>query len=157
MPLVLEIQHLLGVAFAAIGPDSAEPDWPPQPDRVFSALVAAWAARGELDDGRAALNWLEQQEPPLIEASDCAVRPVPDVFVPPDDFELSDDVLEAKWYRDFLAIGKRPPKKGGYRNAWKQAVSVYPEYRERKERRFPAALPHDAVVRLVWPDASDAP
>lgn len=42
MTLVLEIDHLLGVAFAAGNQASDVPDWPPQPDCVFSALVASW-------------------------------------------------------------------------------------------------------------------
>ncbi|HEY2540043.1 MAG TPA: type I-U CRISPR-associated protein Csb2, partial [Stellaceae bacterium] len=45
MTLVLEIEHLLGVAFAARSQASDVPDWPPQPDRAYSALVATWAAR----------------------------------------------------------------------------------------------------------------
>ena len=52
MTLVLEIEHLLGVAFAARNQASDVPDWPPQPDRVFSALVASWGARGERIDER---------------------------------------------------------------------------------------------------------
>jgi len=47
MTLVLEFEYLSGVSFAAVGPDSDVPDWPPQPDRIFSALVASWAARGQ--------------------------------------------------------------------------------------------------------------
>ena len=46
MSLVLEVEYLSGVSFAAIAPDSPVPDWPPQPDRICSALVATWAARG---------------------------------------------------------------------------------------------------------------
>jgi CRISPR-associated protein Csb2 len=124
MPLVLEIEYLLGVAFAARGPDSAEPDWPPQPDRVFSALVAAWAARGEAPEERAALEWLERQPPPLIEASDAVARPAPSSFVPPND---------------------------------KLKIAGNPSWRTRQPRRFPAAVPHDPVVRLVWPHAETPP
>lgn len=124
MPLVLEIEYLLGVAFAARGPESAEPDWPPQPDRVFSALVAAWAARGNAPEERAALEWLERQPPPLIEASDFAARPAPSSYVPPND---------------------------------KSMITASPYWRKRQPRRFPAALPHDPVVRLVWPDAEEQP
>ena len=124
MPLVLEIEYLLGIAFAAQGPDSADPDWPPQPDRVFSALVAAWAARGEAPDERAALEWLERQPAPLIEASDAAARPALTSFVPPND---------------------------------KLQITANPAWRTRQPRRFPAALPHDPIVRLIWPEAPDAP
>ncbi len=124
MPLVLEIEHLLGVAFAAQEPDSGSPDWPPQPDRVFSALVAAWAARGERTDEREALEWLEQQAPPDIAASPAAARPAPSSFVPPND---------------------------------KLQVSANPAWRTRQPRRFPAALPLDPVVRMVWREAEGAP
>ena len=56
MSLVLEIEYLSGISFAAIGPDSEIPDWPPQPDRIFSALVATWAARGQDSEEAAALE-----------------------------------------------------------------------------------------------------
>ena len=59
MTLLLEIEHLLGVAFAAVSQASELPDWPPQPDRVFSALVAAWGLRGECEGERRVLEWLE--------------------------------------------------------------------------------------------------
>jgi len=129
VPLVLEIEHLLGVAFAAQGPDSAAPDWPPQPDRVFSALVAAWAARGGKPDEREALKWLERQPPPAIEASAAYARPAPTTFVPPNDPETR-------------SAGDK---------------TVLPALRRRQPRRFPAALPEDPTVRLVWAGAEAAP
>lgn len=86
MALVLEIEHLSGVCFASLGPDGDEPDWPIQPDRVFSALIAAWATRGQDPGERAALIWLEARPmPPLIEAADAAPRTAPTVYVPPND------------------------------------------------------------------------
>lgn len=124
MPLVLEIEHLLGTAYAAIGRDTAEPDWPPQPDRVFSALVAAWAARGERAEERAALEWLEAQDPPKLAASGHTIRPAPASFVPPND---------------------------------KMHATASPAWRFRQPRRFPAALPEDPTVRLVWDAADEAP
>ena len=124
MPLVLEIEYLTGVAYAARGPDSGAPDWPPQPDRVFSALVAAWAARGAAADERAALEWLERQPAPEIEAAPAAARPAPLSFVPPND---------------------------------RLQRTANPAWRTRQPRRFPAALPQDPVVRLIWSEAEDAP
>ncbi len=85
MALVLEIEHLTGVARAARGPDSGAPDWPPQPDRVFSALVATWAMHDKQPREKVALEWLEAQEPPLIQASSFAERTAPVSFVPPND------------------------------------------------------------------------
>lgn len=52
--------------------DSAEPEWPPSPLRVFQAMVAAAAARwGErelLATAASAFKWLEQLSPPEIYA-----------------------------------------------------------------------------------------
>jgi CRISPR-associated protein Csb2 len=85
MTLVLEIEYLTGVAFAAHSPGNHIPDWPPQPDRVFSALVATWGARGEQDSEAEALKWLEKQPVPRIAASQAEPRTAPVSFVPPND------------------------------------------------------------------------
>lgn len=125
MTLVLEIEHLTGVAFAALGPDSDLPDWPPQPDRVFSALVASWGARGQRATEARALEWLEVQPAPRIVASGHIARTAPVRFVPPND-----------------------PKSGTAGNP-----AVVPALRSRQPRRFPAARPFDPLVRYVWPGA----
>lgn len=129
MTLVLEIEYLAGVCFAAIGPDSPEPDWPPQPDRIFSALVATWAAHGEEPRETEALEWLERLPPPLLAASEAAPRTAATVYVPPND-----------------------PRSDKQKNA----RGVLPSWRSRQPRRFPATRPLDPVVRLLWPDARPA-
>jgi CRISPR-associated protein Csb2 len=126
MTLVLEIEHLLGVAFAARSQASDVPDWPLQPDRIFSALVAAWGARGERDEERLALEWLEGQSAPEIIASDGFPRTAPTVFVPPND----------------PATGRVADR------------SVMPSLRRRQPRRFPAYRPHSSVAGLVWRDVT---
>lgn len=123
MTLVLEVEYLSGVSFAAIGPDSEAPDWPPQPDRMFSALVAAWAARGQDKREAEALRWLEKLPVPRLLASNAEPRTGALVFVPPND----------------------PSSKRA-----KTAKGVLPSLRNRQPRRFPAARPHDAIVRLLW-------
>lgn len=152
MTLVLEIEHLLGVSFAAREPGNDAPDWPPQPDRVFSALVASWGARGECDGERAALEWLERQPAPEIVASSGRPRTAATVFVPPGDFAVPADALNSRWFQ-FLERGIRPPKAGGYEKAWKDTLGVVPSYRMRAARRFSAFRPEDPVVSLVWPAA----
>ena len=124
MSLVLEVEFLTGVCRAAREPGDDTPDWPPQLDRVFSALVSAWAARGELSEERHALEWLEEQPPPEIRASVSSTRTTPDVFVPPND-------------------AKRSRTTGKY-------VRVLPDRRLRQARRFPVARPDDPVVEFVW-------
>ena len=125
MGLLLEIEFLTGVCRAAREPGDDTPDWPPQPDRVFSALVSAWAARGERPEERAALEWLETQPPPVIHASDHTSRTAPDVFVPPNDPRAS--------------------------RAAKTYMRVMPDGRPRQPRRFPVARPDDPHMALVWP------
>lgn len=129
MTLVLDIDHLLGVAFAARDQSSDAPDWPPQPDRVFSALVAAWGARAERDGERRALEWLEAQQAPEIVASGGHRRTAPIVFVPPND-----------------------PEGGRMGNE-----AVMPTLRRRQARRFPAFRPDDPVVSLVWREVAPDP
>lgn len=130
MTLVLEIDYLAGVCFAAIGPDSPEPDWPPQPDRIFSALVATWAARGKQEAERRALEWLEQQSVPELQYAEGLARTPATVFVPPND--------------------PRSDKK-------KHAKGVIPTLRSRQPRRFPAMRLNRQSdswhVRLSWPHA----
>jgi len=129
MNLVLEIEYLTGVCRAARGLGNPLPDWPPQPDRVFSALVSAWGVRGEDAFERKALEWLEMQPVPVIDASACTARSAPDVFVPPNDPESS--------------------------KTEKKYIRVLPEHRLRQPRRFPAARPHDPNVEITWPEVPD--
>lgn len=124
--LVLEIDYLLGVAFATSGPHADQPDWPPQPPRVFSALVASWAARGQRPEETAALKWLEEQRTPRIVASGHVARSAPVRFVPPNDAQS----------------GRSGDK------------AVLPSLRSRQPRRFPATRPFDSKVRLHWPDTA---
>ena len=124
MSLILEIEFLAGVCRATHSPASDRPDWPPQPDRVFSALVAAWAARGEQDIEREALEWLEAQPAPTIHAGGHTARTAPAVFVPPNDHRAS---KTAETY-----------------------LKVMPMTRPRQPRRFPVAHLEDPVMAMVW-------
>src|SRR3954452_22928036 len=126
MTLDLEIEYLLGTAFAAQGEGTPAPDWPPQPDRVFSALVASWAARGERPGERHALEWLEVQPCPELAASGGCARTAPIAFVPPND-------AESARVADPL---------------------VMPALRRRQRRRFPAYRPDDPIVSLIWRQAT---
>lgn len=88
--LTLEIEWLLGIYFGARSPADRTPDWPPQPDRVFSALTASWGAHGSRPEETAALEWLEQQQPPTVEAVEHEPRSSATVFVPPNDAGAND-------------------------------------------------------------------
>ena len=156
MTLILEVEYLSGVSFAAIGPDSEAPDWPPQPDRMFSALVAAWAGRGQDKREAEALRWLEKLPVPRLLASDAEPRTTPTVYVPPNDYETPKRELhKPKWYREFLSKGISPTKDADIK-PWHRAWSVIPTQRKRlslKERSFPAVRPRDPIIHLCWRDA----
>lgn len=124
MTLALEVEYLTGISYASAGMGSDAPDWPPQPDRIFSALVATWAARGRSQNEADALEWLERLPPPLLLASDFSPRTSHVSFVPPNDASSA---------------------KG------KHTAEVFPGMRRRRSRSFPAACPVDPVVHLFWP------
>jgi CRISPR-associated protein Csb2 len=76
-----------GRYYAAAADDPRQPEWPPHPSRVFSALVAAAYAGGRKPsaDERFALQWLEAAPPPDIYCPAADLRPAPDSFVPVND------------------------------------------------------------------------
>lgn len=85
MSLILELELLTGT-FRACLPDGTGAEWPPHPERLFSALVQAWGDGGKHRDEEQALRWLEALPPPRIEAAvDVAERDAPIVYVPPND------------------------------------------------------------------------
>ena len=59
MKLVLEIEFLMGRYVATSSYEYDTPEWPPHPDRVFSALVAAYKETDLGQPERDALEWLE--------------------------------------------------------------------------------------------------
>ncbi|WP_299439706.1 type I-U CRISPR-associated protein Csb2 [uncultured Rhodospira sp.] len=155
--LVLEIEYLTGVVRAANDRGDGA-DWPPQPDRLFSALTASWAARGERPEERKALEWLEMREPPSLRYCNATERAVVPVFVPPNDFETKSphDLADPAWLAA-LKAGK------GLSSAHKKdradSLGVVPEFRavgSKQPRRFPASLPPDPTVRFVWSEDPDA-
>ncbi len=88
--LVLAWEYLTGRAVARNyvgGPGGKDVEWPPEPDRVFQALTAAWGGLGSPEAGKDALQWLENQDPPEIWAEDALpskMGAVP-VYVPVND------------------------------------------------------------------------
>ena len=103
------------------------------------------------------MEWLEELPAPHVLASDAKSRTTATAYVPPNDYETPNGELgKLKRFRDFLSRGIAPPEKGGHKKLWLQAWNVMPNQRKRsglKERSFPAARPHDPIVRLLWPEA----
>jgi CRISPR-associated protein Csb2 len=91
--LALRIEYLTGRCVATSYNDRNRAEWPPHPARVMSALVATWADSDERDENeRAALDWLAEQAPPLIAASEAFYRRVVPHFVPVNDTSVLSNV-----------------------------------------------------------------
>lgn len=67
--LAFEVEYLLGRVYAGDFRDRSEPEWPPHPARLFSALTAACHETRMGDSVRNALLWLEKMGAPSISAS----------------------------------------------------------------------------------------
>jgi len=128
--LTIEVEFLMGRATISQWEDRTQAEWPPHPQRLFSALVAA---HGELDrgeDSERALRWLERLPAPEINVDlHPSLRTSPSYFVPVND----EAVKVEKARSDFRHVLDR---------------------RNRQERFFPAVVPNDPVVAFQWPAAS---
>jgi CRISPR-associated protein Csb2 len=83
--LAIEVELLLGRYSATDYRDRDQPEWPPHPGRLFSALVAGAGQAGLGESARAALLWLEAQPPPQLSATDAAPQSAVTAFVPVND------------------------------------------------------------------------
>lgn len=123
----LGIEYLNGWAMATHPADRERAEWPPHPDRVFMALVAACMETDGGEDELKALEWMEGLGPPTILHSEATPRTSVTTFVPVND-------------------ERSPIKKG---KALMPAGSM-PIGRDRQARQFPAAIPDSPRVHLVW-------
>lgn len=180
MVLAIQVEFLTGRFVAAAHYDRSEPEWPPHPARLFSALVAAWADSDLPDPGeRAALVWLEGQPTPAIAASQHSSRSVVEHYVPDNDPHL----IEVEAYRkryvklgDDLRLrdeakaqsGTDPDSRASARalarlaktrdvtamvsagRSSAAALELLPERRGRQPRTFPSVTPFDPVVTYLW-------
>jgi CRISPR-associated protein Csb2 len=110
-----------------------EPEWPPHPDRLFMALVAAWGESGEDTDGKAALRWLESLGPPAL--------------------RVSMEFWKRTSYTTYVPVNDHcsPISKKGKTET---PLGSLPFGRARNSRYFPAIFPDDPTFYLVWPAVS---
>ena len=134
----LGIRYLNGWSMAAAdGARKEQAEWPPHPDRVFMALAAAWFETGEDSAEGEALRWLETLPPPAIAASDATTRAAVASYVPVND----------------AGVGRKMPTSGDLGKLRDAGLAVLPEYRLRRPRGFPVAIPRDPTVHLIWSEA----
>ena len=125
---VVRVTYLTGRVYSAVfddGDEKIEPEWPPHPSRLFSALVAAWGDTGEEQDLKPALEWIERQTAPTIYAGTVTARKLVRAFVPVND-RLNKQMCDT--------------------------VNL-PEERWRKARAFPSATLSHPEVYFVWNEA----
>jgi CRISPR-associated protein Csb2 len=125
----------MGRAVASDVADREATEWPPHPDRVFQALVDAWATHGGDPAEHLALEWLETLDPPALAVPDDEHvvwgGATPTVFVPTNDISGP----------------------SGRRQYGDNHLHLLPAHRTRKPRTFPATVVGEAVCALVWPQA----
>lgn len=85
--LQLQIGFPAGRYCAASHSNPREPEWPPHPSRIYSALVAgAYGQTGQLaEPERLALDRLAMAGPPALSFPDADTTPAPDNYVPVND------------------------------------------------------------------------
>ena len=140
----ITVEYLSGVAYldgrAAGRPGRVE--WPPHPDRLFMALVAAWG-RADCDASeRRALEWLERQDPPAIAASDGQVRPTLTVYSPVND--RLPDTKELRKHVPMVSPDHRA-----------RHVIDFLQTARNKERQVASVVPRSPRVSYLW--ETDAP
>src|SRR5437762_4887218 len=107
MHLLLTIRWLDSRYHGLLGREGP-PEWPPSPYRLFQALVAGVARRGELESTPGeALGWLQTLEPPIIVAPRTRPGQVVTRFVPNNDGDKKpnrQDRLTSKTSRPTLML-----------------------------------------------------
>ena len=136
----LGVRYLLGRVVATHPASRERVEWPPHPDRVFMALVAAYAETGQDEQEKMALQWLESLSPPELVAGDFLERSAVTAYVPVNDSAAP----RMKAGNDLSAD---QPARG--------RPALLPESRPRQPRQFPTAslLDPNETVYLRWHDS----
>ena len=77
----IEVEYLTGRTVATNRELRSEAEWPPHPQRLFAALVAAYKECDLGEDVRAALEWLESLPAPSLAVSEASRRLCPETCV----------------------------------------------------------------------------
>lgn len=140
--LAIEVAFLTGRYVATAYNNRLEPEWPPHPARLFSALVAThFSTDAPSPEERAALLWLETLEAPSIRASDASARDVATVFVPVNDVAMTNVDAEAASL-DEARIALEAARASGVAKAIKAATSQA----KKAENRLSAAIARSVGV-----------
>ena len=176
----IEVNFLTGRYIATAYNNRREGEWPPHPARLFSAMVDAWADRDEREPQESrTLEWLEEQGPPAIAASEAGHRRVVSHFVPVNDVAVIGAAWQERRYQRIRQLeseldqamalsGEQSRKTQGIRTRLMKsrdvesqvtkagttnpstALAMFPEQRVRQERFFPSVSPVIPRVTYLW-------
>lgn len=140
--LAIKVEYLTGVCMATRynDPSRSTAEWPPHPDRLYSALVAAADPQDCDNERAAALRWLAKQGAPQLAVSQAQRREAPEVHMPTNPHE--DEVWQM-------------PRKGKARAPQKSfdLKTLLPVHRKKAALPIPAVIPDDPTVYFIWPTA----
>jgi CRISPR-associated protein Csb2 len=159
--LALKVEYLTGVCMATAhdDPHRSTPEWPPHPDRLYSALVAAAATLPEESEdclpshAKDALSWLAEQcwsdaevIGPELHASDAYRRLAPDVHMPsnPDPTEIPVSLEVSDRAKD--PVKAKREKEKSIRN-------ILPVFRKKTALPIPAVVPEEPTMYFIWKNA----
>jgi CRISPR-associated protein Csb2 len=159
--IALKVEYLTGVCMATKhdDPSRSTPEWPPHPDRLYSALVAAAATLPDASEGRLperavqALTWLAAQNwadgkvvAPELYAPEARRRLAPEVHMPsnPDPDEIPKSLEPS-------ARTKNPEKRR--KELARDMRNLLPVHRRKAALPIPAVIPDEPAVYFVWRDA----
>ncbi len=135
----LGIHYLTGYATATDTGSRERSEWPPHPARIFMALVAAHyegkkyhAFDSEIEEERAALEYLAALSPPSMKVSDADRRDTVIHYVPVND-----------------TIPSHKEKNAELRKKLPGVVGIP---RSKQPRYIPKIRPHVPYVFVIWPD-----
>jgi len=140
--LIIKVEYLTDVCMATRhnDPSRSTAEWPPHPDRLYSALVAAANPTDADDESAVALRWLAKQGAPQLAVSEARRRSAPDVHVPTNPHE------EEVWQKHKKGKPRTPQKSFDLK-------TLLPIHRKKAGLPIPAVIPDDASVYFIWFEA----
>ncbi len=119
MMFALGVELLMRRAMMTRWDNREEPEWPPHPDRVFMALVAAWGEGGEDVDQKAALEWLESLPAPAMRVNLSGTgRETCTCYVPANDVTNCIEVLPDRRTKNARTFPTFVPDEASFHLVW---------------------------------------
>ncbi len=124
----LGVELLMRRAIMTRWDNREEPEWPPHPDRVYMALVAAWGECGEDAEQKAALEWLESLPVPAMRVNKSgSSRTTCTCYVPANDVSDRIEVLPDRRTKNARTFPTLIPDDASFHLVW-GAENIAPKH-----------------------------